>query len=74
MMDSCRYAKIDVAPYSDGSGHHTTVTGEVGECGEKTFSIEVVYRLEAAHWPELKKAIEDVLELLEAAPEPQEAT
>lgn len=73
MPDKSRYAEIGVAPYPDGSGYQAIVKAYRDELDDPVFEINITYRLEAAQWPALKRAVEDALALAEHHP-PRAAT
>jgi hypothetical protein len=54
---------VRAAPYSDGSGYAAKAVIAPDDAGEATVQIDVIYRITAEQWSELKQAIDDALGL-----------
>jgi hypothetical protein len=62
--DRKRDVTVQVAPYPDGSGYQAVARVYLDDAEGPVFDIDITYRLEAKHWPELRKAIDDALEFI----------
>ena len=63
MTDKKYEINVTAAPYSDGSGYAAEATIVPGDDGQPSVQINVVYRINAGEWTELRAAIDHALEM-----------